>query len=150
VPFEVVGKVDQQLLPLPFQGCGSVPDVFDRATEIAHEKFDESFRVTGGFGSDVPGVLLNRSKLSAGCAVLAVTVAAGDDELLDHAGTIFRTWTDHLAALFTAGGIRKPSARELATTVIAATEGAVALCRAQRSREPFDHVAATLARLAKT
>ena len=94
--------------------------------------------------------LLNRSKLSAGCAVLAVTVAAGDDELLDHAGTIFRTWTDHLAELFTAGGMRKPPARELAATVIAATEGAVALCRAQRSREPFDHVAATLARLAKT
>ena len=93
--------------------------------------------------------LLNRSKLSAGCAVLAVTVAAGDDELLDHAGTIFRTWTDHLAELFVAGGMRKPPARELAATVIAATEGAVAVSRAQRSREPFDHVAATLTRLAK-
>ena len=93
--------------------------------------------------------LLNRSKLSAGCAVLAVTVAAGDDVLLDHAGTIFRTWTNQLSELFTAGGMRKSAARELAATVIAATEGAVAVSRAQRSREPFDHVAATLTRLAK-
>jgi TetR/AcrR family transcriptional repressor of lmrAB and yxaGH operons len=93
--------------------------------------------------------LLNRSKLSAGCAVLAVTVAAGDNELLDHAGTIFRTWADLLADLFATSGMKKPPARELAVTVIAATEGAVALSRAQRSREPFDHVAATLIRLAK-
>jgi TetR/AcrR family transcriptional regulator, lmrAB and yxaGH operons repressor len=94
--------------------------------------------------------LLNRSKLSAGCAVLAVTVAAGDNELLDHAGTIFRTWADLLADLFATSGMKKPPARELAVTVIAATEGAVALSRAQRSREPFDHVAAALTRLAET
>ena len=37
--------------------------------------------------------LLDRSQLTAGCAVVAVTVAATDDDLLDHAGTIFRTWT---------------------------------------------------------
>src|ERR1700684_3223102 len=30
--------------------------------------------------------LLDRSHLSAGCAVVAVTVAAADDDLLDHAG----------------------------------------------------------------
>jgi AcrR family transcriptional regulator len=94
--------------------------------------------------------LLNRSKLTAGCAVLAVTVAAGDNELLDHAGTIFRTWADVLADLFATSGMKKAPARELAVTVIAATEGAVALSRAQRSREPFDHVAATLTRLAKS
>jgi TetR/AcrR family transcriptional regulator, lmrAB and yxaGH operons repressor len=94
--------------------------------------------------------LLDRSNLSSGCAVLAVTVASGDDELLEHAGTIFRTWTDRLAELFTVGGMKKPLARELAVTVIAATEGAVALSRAQRSRDPFDHVAAVLTRLAQT
>jgi AcrR family transcriptional regulator len=94
--------------------------------------------------------LLNRSNLSAGCAVLAVTVASGDNELLDHAGTIFRTWTDLLAELFTVGGMKKPSARELAITVMAATEGAVAMSRAQRSRDPFDRTAAVLTRLAQT
>jgi len=33
--------------------------------------------------------LLDYSRLTAGCAVIAVTVAANDDDLLDHAGTIF-------------------------------------------------------------
>jgi hypothetical protein len=34
----------------------------------------------------------------------------------------------------------RKSARSLAVTVIAATEGAVALCRAERSVEPFEEV----------
>jgi len=92
--------------------------------------------------------LLDRSKLSAGCAVLAVTVAANDAALVDHAGTIFRAWTDRLTDLFTVGGMTKGAARQLAVTVVAATEGAVALSRAERSREPFDQVATTLRTLA--
>ncbi len=36
------------------------------------------------------------------------------------------------------------SARRLAVTVISATEGAVALCRAERSTEPFEDVATVL------
>lgn len=93
--------------------------------------------------------LLQRARLTAGCAVMAVTVAAGDDDLLDHAGTIFRTWTDLLTELCVAGGLQPGPARQLATTVIAATEGAVALCRAQRSSEPFEDVATTLIALAQ-
>ena len=41
-------------------------------------------------------------RLTAGCAVVAVTVAAADDDLRDHAGTIFRTWTERLTELCTA------------------------------------------------
>jgi TetR/AcrR family transcriptional repressor of lmrAB and yxaGH operons len=84
--------------------------------------------------------LLDRSDLTAGCAVLAVTVAGSDIDLLDHAGSIFRDWTAHLAGLLVDGGVAEASARQLAVMVIAATEGAVALCRAERSREPFDIV----------
>jgi AcrR family transcriptional regulator len=94
--------------------------------------------------------LLDRSRLTAGCAVVAVTVAAADDDLLDHAGTIFRTWTERLTQLCAAGGTNPEPARRLAVTVIAATEGAVALCRAERSREPFEDVSATLLSLAAT
>jgi hypothetical protein len=83
---------------------------------------------------------LDYSRLTAGCAVVAVTVAANDDDLLDHAGTIFRTWTELLTGLCQAGGVDTKSARSLAVTVIAATEGAVALCRAERSMEPFEDV----------
>ncbi len=84
--------------------------------------------------------LLDSSDLTAGCAVIAVTVAGSDDDLLDHAGAIFRDWTAHLAGLLVAGGVAESSARPFAVMIIAATEGAVALCRAERSREPFDIV----------
>jgi len=91
--------------------------------------------------------LLDYSDITAGCAVVAVTVAADDDELRDHAGAIFRGWTEYLTGLFAAGGLEGPSAGQLAATVIAAAEGVVALCRAERSLEPFDAVSATLIRL---
>jgi TetR/AcrR family transcriptional regulator, lmrAB and yxaGH operons repressor len=88
--------------------------------------------------------LLDRSQLTAGCAVVAVTVATDDDELLDHAGAIFRSWTELLTKLCVAGGMAGESARQFAVTVISATEGAVALCRAERSTQPFDDVETVL------
>jgi TetR/AcrR family transcriptional repressor of lmrAB and yxaGH operons len=91
--------------------------------------------------------LLDHSEFTAGCAVVAVTVAGSDDDLLDHAGAIFRDWTVHLAGLLVDGGVAETSARQLAVVIIAATEGAVALCRAQRSREPFDLVDKALMQL---
>jgi TetR/AcrR family transcriptional regulator, lmrAB and yxaGH operons repressor len=91
--------------------------------------------------------LLNRSHLRAGCAVVAVTVAGQEDALLDHAGSIFRNWSDFLGELFTTGGLESEPARQFAITVIAAAEGAVAICRAERSREPFDDASAALRRL---
>ena len=92
--------------------------------------------------------LLEKSNLRAGCAVVAVTVAAGDDGLLDHAGAVFRAWTGLLTDLCAAGGADTELARRLAVTVISATEGAVALCRAERSLEPFEDVSAVLLSLA--
>lgn len=91
--------------------------------------------------------LLDNSELTAGCAVLAVTAAGSDLDLLDHTGAIFRDWTAHLAGLLVAGGVTETSAQQLAVMIIAATEGAVALCRAERSREPFDVVVKTLMQL---
>jgi TetR/AcrR family transcriptional regulator, lmrAB and yxaGH operons repressor len=91
--------------------------------------------------------LLDHSELTAGCAVLAVTVAGPDVGLVDHAGAIFRDWTAHLAGLLVAGGLTETSAQQLAVMVIAATEGAVALCRAERSSEPFDVVAEALVQM---
>lgn len=88
--------------------------------------------------------LLDRSHLEAGCAVVAVTVAASDAALLDHAGAIFRTWADQLADLFGAGGMAEAEARRWAALAIAATEGAVVVSRAQQSRQPFDDVASSL------
>ncbi len=88
--------------------------------------------------------LLDSTGLAAGCAVAAVTVGADSPELLEHAGTIFRTWIDQLTDLYVAGGWTEAEARVFATLVISATEGAVLVARAQRDRAPFDAVAGAL------
>jgi AcrR family transcriptional regulator len=91
--------------------------------------------------------VLVRSSLRAGCAVLAVTVAAESPELLEHAGGIFREWRGRIADLYIAGGMERPAAERLAMTVVAASEGAVVVSRAERSLEPFELVAQQLLEL---
>jgi TetR/AcrR family transcriptional repressor of lmrAB and yxaGH operons len=89
------------------------------------------------------GILL-RFEFRAGCAVVAVTVAADSPELLDHAASIFRAWRSRLVGLFVAGGVAKEDAIPFAATLVAASEGAVVLSRGERSLEPFDLVASRL------
>jgi TetR/AcrR family transcriptional regulator, lmrAB and yxaGH operons repressor len=88
--------------------------------------------------------LLERSHLTAGCAIAAVTVAGPEPELLDYAGELFRVWTDRLAELFAAGGMEEAAAHRLSNFAIAATEGAVIMARAERSMDPFEDVAGAL------
>ncbi len=127
---------------------GGKPELLHAALDLASERGLAAMEATRGQPAAVVierflalwRGLLDYSRLTAGCAVIAVTVAANDDDLLDHAGTIFRTWTELLTGLCEAGGIDGRSAQSLAVTVIAATEGAVAICRAERSVEPFEDV----------
>jgi AcrR family transcriptional regulator len=88
--------------------------------------------------------VLVRSNFDAGCAVLAVIVAADSPKLRDHAAGIFRTWRRRLAELLEQGGLAPDIAAATAATLIAASEGAVALSRAEQSMEPFDLVAEQL------
>jgi TetR/AcrR family transcriptional regulator, lmrAB and yxaGH operons repressor len=97
-----------------------------------------------GFFLDLWREVLVRSDLRAGCAVLAVTVATDSPALLEHAAAIFRAWRGRLAELYQLGGMDTETAGRHATTVIAATEGAVVISRAERSLEPFEQVAAQL------
>jgi len=85
--------------------------------------------------------VLVRANFDAGCAVLAVTVAAESPELREHAAGVFRTWRSRLARLLELGGLETRDAGRLSATLIASTEGAVALSRAEQSLEPFDLVA---------
>jgi TetR/AcrR family transcriptional regulator, lmrAB and yxaGH operons repressor len=85
--------------------------------------------------------LLARSHFGAGCAVLAVTVATDSQDLLGHAGGVFRSWRSDLAERFARAGLAAPVAARFAATLVAASEGAVVLSRAERSLEPFDLVA---------
>jgi len=88
--------------------------------------------------------LLVQTRYRAGCAVLAVTVAADSDEVLRHADSVFASWIERLAQLFVLGGLPASSASDFATGLIAASEGAVAISRAQRDLRPFDIVAKQL------
>jgi TetR/AcrR family transcriptional repressor of lmrAB and yxaGH operons len=86
--------------------------------------------------------VLARSEFSAGCAVVAVTVAAESEVLRARSAEILRSWREKLATLFAEGGMPRKKARAVAASLVAACEGAVILARAEQSFEPFDLVAA--------
>jgi TetR/AcrR family transcriptional repressor of lmrAB and yxaGH operons len=88
--------------------------------------------------------VLVRSNYKAGCSVLAVTIATDSSDLLEHAATVFRTWRERLAELLRNGGLDDRDAARCAAILIAGTEGAVVLSRAEQSMEPFDLVAEQL------
>ena len=88
--------------------------------------------------------VLVRSQYRVGCSVLAVTIATDSDDLLEHASTVFRTWRARLAELLTEGGLKPADAARFAAILIAGTEGAVVLSRAEKSMEPFELVAEQL------
>jgi TetR/AcrR family transcriptional repressor of lmrAB and yxaGH operons len=85
--------------------------------------------------------ILSRTNFAAGCAVLAVTVATDSPDLLSRAAGIFRAWRLRLAELLQSGGLPPQEAARFAATLVAASEGAVVLSRAEQSMEPFDLVA---------
>jgi AcrR family transcriptional regulator len=88
--------------------------------------------------------VLVRSNFTAGCSVLAVTIATDSSELLEHTSTVFRTWRGRLTELLRDGGLAASDAASFAALLIAATEGAVVLSRAEQSMEPFELVAEQL------
>jgi TetR/AcrR family transcriptional repressor of lmrAB and yxaGH operons len=57
---------------------------------------------------------------------------------------VFLTWRTRMAALLQKGGLRRNDAKRFAAILIAASEGAVALSRAEKSMEPFELTAAML------
>jgi AcrR family transcriptional regulator len=85
---------------------------------------------------------LESSDFRAGCPVVAVATEAPADvpALTDAAGAAFARWTGQLAAILRGAGVPRGRARRLATTVVAAVEGAIVLCRAERSTRPLDDV----------
>jgi TetR/AcrR family transcriptional regulator, lmrAB and yxaGH operons repressor len=87
--------------------------------------------------------VLTATDYLAGCPVVALTVDAGEAErpLVEE---VFAGWYRGLLEVFTRNGIEAQRAARLATLTIAATEGAILLCRAQRSAEPLHAVATEL------
>jgi TetR/AcrR family transcriptional repressor of lmrAB and yxaGH operons len=95
-------------------------------------------------------LVLDKSGFQAGCSVLAVTVATDSADLLAHTSAVFRAWRSTLAGLLEIGGMTAANASRFATTLIATSEGAVVMGRAERSLEPFDEAAGQLIFFAET
>jgi AcrR family transcriptional regulator len=98
--------------------------------------------------------VLTSTGFEAGCPVLAVSIeeATDDDRLavLSAAAEVFTGWESQLAGSLREHGVDPDGAEQLATLVVAATEGAVAMCRAQRSTRPLDRVSVSLESLLTT
>ncbi|WP_435215324.1 TetR/AcrR family transcriptional regulator [Streptomyces sp. bgisy034] len=88
------------------------------------------------------------SDFHAGCPVLAVAI---EEPLTDEtppslaaAAEVFEQWEALLAASLREHGADAKQAEQLATLVVAAVEGTVAMCRAKRSTQPLDQAAEQL------
>jgi AcrR family transcriptional regulator len=95
---------------------------------------------------------LERSDFRAGCPIVAVAVEAHSDapQLAEAAANAFATWQEAMARLLERDGVEPARARRLAATTVAAVEGAVVICRAQRSMKPLDDVSQELEAMLKT
>lgn len=78
----------------------------------------------------------------AGCPVVAVAVEAQDpgSPLAEAAAAVFADWQAAVERLLRDRGVPPARSRRLATTTIAAIEGAVVLCRAERDVRPLTDV----------
>lgn len=92
---------------------------------------------------------LEASDHRAGCPIVALAVGSRADEggADDLVHETFARWQEQLGDLFRAQGRAPQEAAALATLVVAALEGAVVLCKAERSAEPLDRVTEQLLRL---
>ncbi|MFE9644366.1 TetR/AcrR family transcriptional regulator [Streptomyces sp. NPDC006365] len=88
------------------------------------------------------------SDFRAGCPVLAVSIEEpATDETpaaLAAAADVFTEWESLLAASLREHGAEREQAAQLATLIVAAVEGTVAMCRAKRSTQPLDDTAEQL------
>ena len=87
--------------------------------------------------------VLRESDFTAGCPVAAAAISTSDEDprLANDAARIFEVWRDALTRSFVVDGFNDREATALATTMLAATEGAVILCRSLRSAQPLRDVA---------
>ncbi|NUR05126.1 MAG: TetR/AcrR family transcriptional regulator [Streptomyces sp.] len=88
------------------------------------------------------------SGFRAGCPVLAVSVEEPPTDEpsapLLAAADVFTEWERLLSGSLREHGVEPRRAAQLATLIVAAVEGTVAMCRAKRSTQPLDDTAEQL------
>jgi len=93
---------------------------------------------------------LANTNYRASCPVLAGAledVRADDVVISSAASTAFRSWKDLIAAMLREEGVAEERADALAWLVLSTIEGAVSLCRTQRSPTPLNAAARELREL---
>lgn len=91
---------------------------------------------------------LHSSGYDAGCPVVAAALGRVESPAAaDAAGEVFADWQTMIARRLVLEGAEITVADSLATTIVAAVEGAVILCLASRSTEPLDKTVAMLGKL---
>ncbi|WP_306361193.1 TetR/AcrR family transcriptional regulator [Nocardia sp. CC227C] len=99
----------------------------------------------------VPGIwreALIASDFSAGCPIVAAALGRAESAAAaDAAGDVFAEWEDILTERLRAEQVDPETARTLATTIIAAVEGAIVMSLAQRSVEPLERTGKQLTAL---
>jgi TetR/AcrR family transcriptional repressor of lmrAB and yxaGH operons len=131
------GGRDQLVLEAAQLGSDFIAAMIDQAgadPDLALDRFVDFWKQS-----------LVRSDFRAGCPIVAVVVDGQERPELDAlADDAFKRWSEGLIGMLTQRGIDADEAARVASATISAIEGAVILCRVQRSTDPLDHVAALL------
>ena len=94
---------------------------------------------------------LVETDFAAGCPIGAVaTEGPNTPSALTAAGESFTSWEETIAASLWQNGIPLERTRGIATLSISAIEGALLLCKAQRSTQALDRVEAELSLMLET
>ena len=89
---------------------------------------------------------LETTNFGHGCPVATVALesAATNDALHRACTSVYQTWQTEVEALLIEAGVAESLAPALATTMIAAVEGAILLAKAHRNSEPLSRIATLL------
>lgn len=95
---------------------------------------------------------LETSKFSEGCPLLGITVSSDSDsaELAGAVENAFDKWVSAVAVVLGEKGLAQVASEQLATTIVAAVEGAIVLARASKDHTPLARVRATLPLLVRS
>ncbi len=129
---------------------GGKPELVAAATEAAGAELTavledctqdaDPARAVAGFLQRWEAMLAD-SDYTAGCPIVAATMGRVEaPAAADAAATAFSRWEGLLAHLLREAGVERSTAADLATTAVAAVEGAVIMSVAQRSPTPLRRV----------
>jgi AcrR family transcriptional regulator len=152
------GKDQLTLEALAWIGCVVRAELDDASTDVLEtgDRGPLPNAVPGGNGGSTRSLLvlekfvamwrdgMIQTHVATGCSVAAVVQDSNKPELLDQAARVFASWREPFHRALLADGVAAEQASGVATTVIAALEGAVILSRARRDLEPLEQTAAVL------